>query len=64
MGFYVEPTCASVGAALDHLIDAGDIRPGQTTVAVLTGTGLKASEMIGKALGLSARTLDPNAARS
>ncbi|MCA3071349.1 MAG: threonine synthase [Rhodocyclaceae bacterium] len=63
MGFYVEPTCASVGAALGHLLDAGDIRPGETTVAVLTGTGLKASEMIGKALGLSARTLDPLAAR-
>ncbi|MFN9129164.1 MAG: threonine synthase [bacterium] len=62
MGFYVEPTCASVGAALGHLLDAGDIRPGETTVAVLTGTGLKASEMIGKALGLSARTLDPHAA--
>jgi threonine synthase len=62
MGFYVEPTCASVGAALGHLLDAGDIRPGETTVAVLTGTGLKASENIGRALGLSARTLDPHAA--
>jgi len=58
MGFYVEPTCATVGAALDHLLEAGDIRPGDTTVAVLTGTGLKASERIGQALGLSARTLD------
>jgi threonine synthase len=58
LGFYVEPTCATVGAALDHLLEAGDIRPGDTTVAVLTGTGLKASERIGQALGLSARTLD------
>jgi len=57
MGFYVEPTCASVGAALDRLIADRYISPGETTVAVLTGTGLKASEAIGKALGLSARPL-------
>jgi threonine synthase len=63
MGFYVEPTCASVGAALGRLIEDRDIRGGETTVAVLTGTGLKASETIGKALGLSARPLVPDVAQ-
>ncbi|MBC7778997.1 MAG: threonine synthase [Proteobacteria bacterium] len=56
MGFYVEPTCASAGAALARLIEAREIAPRETTVVVLTGTGLKASESIGKALGLAART--------
>jgi threonine synthase len=46
LGLYVEPTTATVGAALSHLIADGTIRPGETTVAVLTGHGLKASERI------------------
>lgn len=58
MGFYVEPTCASAGAALVRLIATGEIGQGETTVVVLTGTGLKASEAIGKALGLAARQPD------
>jgi len=59
MGFYVEPTCASAGAALTRLLEEKQIAPDDVTVVVLTGTGLKASETIGKALGLSARPLDP-----
>jgi threonine synthase len=42
-GVYVEPTSAMVAAALTQLIDAGTIRKGETTVLVLTGTGLKAT---------------------
>jgi threonine synthase len=43
IGLYVEPTCAGAAAAASRLIAAGRIRPGETTVVLLTGTGLKAS---------------------
>ena len=42
-GLFVEPTCASAAAALDQLIAAGTIKAGETTVVILTGTGLKAA---------------------
>ncbi|QHN17520.1 pyridoxal-phosphate dependent enzyme [Gordonia amarae] len=41
-GLYAEPTSAVAAAALDRLLDAGTITADQTTVIVLTGTGLKA----------------------
>lgn len=52
-GFFVEPTCATAGAGLSRLISDEVVRPDETTVIVLTGSGLKAVEQIGKALGLS-----------
>ena len=55
-GFYVEPTSAAAAAGLSQLIARGAIRQGETTVLVLTGTGLKASEAIGKLLTLGARS--------
>ncbi len=51
-GFFVEPTCASAGAALEKLVAAGTLNPAETIVTVLTGTGLKAAEKIGGALGI------------
>lgn len=51
-GFFVEPTSAVVGAALARLIAEDTIAKGETVVAVLTGSGLKAVEKIGQALGL------------
>jgi threonine synthase len=51
LGLYVEPTAATAGAALSRLLADGTIRPDETTVAVLTGHGLKASERIGEILG-------------
>ena len=54
-GFYVEPTSAAAAAGLSQLIARGAIKRGETTVLVLTGTGLKASEQIGKLLNLGAR---------
>lgn len=42
-GLYVEPTCAVAAAALDHFLTDGTITNGQTTVVVLTGSGLKAA---------------------
>jgi threonine synthase len=54
-GLYVEPTSAAGAAGLTQLLDSGAIKPDETTVLVLTGTGLKASERIGDLLGLRAR---------
>jgi threonine synthase len=56
-GFYVEPTSAAAAAGLTQLVARGKIERDATTVLVLTGTGLKASERIGELLKLGARTL-------
>ncbi|MGH8634556.1 MAG: pyridoxal-phosphate dependent enzyme, partial [Burkholderiales bacterium] len=55
-GFYVEPTSAAAAAGLSQLIARGAIKRGETTVLVLTGSGLKASETIGQLLKLGARS--------
>jgi threonine synthase len=52
-GIYVEPTCAQVAAALGKLLESGAITPDQTTVLVLTGTGLKATPRIAELLGIT-----------
>lgn len=57
MGLYVEPTCAAAAAGLSQWLASGVIRPGETTVVVLTGSGLKSSERIGQLLGLKPRLL-------
>ncbi len=51
-GLYVEPTSASAAAALGGLIRGSVIRPGETTVVVLTGSGLKATELIRRLIGV------------
>jgi len=53
-GFFVEPTTAAAGAGLRRLLSGGMIGAGEATVIVLTGSGLKAVERIGSALGLDA----------
>jgi threonine synthase len=58
-GLYVEPTSAAAAAGLTQLLASGAIKPGESTVLVLTGTGLKASEKIGELLKLKARDLRP-----
>ena len=45
-GLVAEPTSASAAAALDKLAAAGSIKPSDTTVVVLTGTGLKAATTV------------------
>ncbi len=55
-GIYVEPTSAAAAAGLRQLLKQGTIKPQQTTVLVLTGTGLKASEKIGQLLKVGARS--------
>jgi len=53
LGLYVEPTCAQAAAALEILRGDGVIRNGETTVLILTGTGLKAGPRIAELLGIS-----------
>lgn len=45
-GLFVEPTSAVAPAGARALLDAGVIRPGEVTVVLLTGSGLKAAETI------------------
>ncbi|MGH8664793.1 MAG: threonine synthase [Burkholderiales bacterium] len=56
-GIYVEPTSAAAAAGLSQLIASGAITPQQTTVLVLTGSGLKAGERIGELLDLRPRRM-------
>ena len=49
-GIYVEPTCAQAAAAFVKLRAAGTINTMETTVVVLTGTGLKATPLIAELL--------------
>ena len=52
LGLFVEPTAATAGAALSRLLGDGTIRPEQTTIVVLTGHGLKATDKIAELIGL------------
>jgi threonine synthase len=52
-GAYVEPTGAQPAAALRKLLETGVILPEQTTVLVLTGSGLKATTRIAELLGIT-----------
>jgi threonine synthase len=51
IGLYAEPTSALAAAAFTKLLERGVIRPSETTVLVLTGSGLKATRRIGQLLG-------------
>jgi threonine synthase len=53
MGSYVEPTAAQPAAAFAKLLAAGTIAAGETTVLVLTGSGLKATPRIAELLGVA-----------
>ena len=52
-GIYVEPTAAQVAAAFGKLLASGAVGPEQTTVLVLTGSGLKATPRIAEMLGIT-----------
>jgi threonine synthase len=56
-GLYAEPTSASAAAALSNLLAQGRIEPGETTVVVLTGSGLKATQRIGETMGVTDRPM-------
>jgi threonine synthase len=53
IGIYVEPTAAQASAAFAKLLAAGAITPKQTTVLVMTGSGLKATPRIADLLGVT-----------
>src|SRR5580658_7909678 len=53
IGIYVEPTSAQAAAAFARLLATGTVRPDQTTVLVLTGSGLKATPRIAELLGIA-----------
>jgi threonine synthase len=56
IGLYVEPTSALAAAAFTKLLERGVVESHETTVLVLTGAGLKATQRIGELMGaLSAR---------
>lgn len=50
-GLFAEPTSASGAAALDKLAAAGAIKPSETTVVILTGSGLKAASTVADLVG-------------
>jgi threonine synthase len=52
-GIYVEPTCAQAAAAFGRLLATGAIKANETTVLVLTSTGLKATPRIAELLGIA-----------
>jgi threonine synthase len=47
-GLYVEPTSAAAAALLNNLIESKDILPDENAVVILTGSGLKAGELIAR----------------
>ncbi|MBI0319294.1 pyridoxal-phosphate dependent enzyme, partial [Streptomyces javensis] len=51
MGLYAEPTSATAAAAIEVFRDRGAIRPGETTVVLLTGSGLKATPTMTELFG-------------
>jgi threonine synthase len=51
-GIYVEPTSAQVAAGLVALLAEGAIGPNETTVLVMTGSGLKATSRIAEQMGI------------
>ncbi len=53
LGLFVEPTAATAGAALIRLLREGTVKPADTTVVVLTGSGLKAADRIAELLGIA-----------
>ena len=52
IGLYTEPTCAQAAAAYLELLEAGVITPQQTTVVVLTSTGVKATPTVAPLVGV------------
>jgi threonine synthase len=53
LGLYAEPTSATTAAAFTHLLAQGKIQPHETTVLILTGSGLKATARLGELMGVT-----------
>ncbi|MFD5389094.1 pyridoxal-5'-phosphate-dependent protein subunit beta, partial [Streptomyces sp. NPDC127074] len=50
-GLYAVPTSASAAGAIEVFRPRGAIRPGETTVVLLTGSGLKAAPTMTELFG-------------
>lgn len=50
-GLYAEPTSSSAAAAIEVLEQRGEIRAGEKTVVLLTGTGLKSTQFMTELFG-------------
>ncbi|MGH8845692.1 MAG: threonine synthase [Polaromonas sp.] len=50
-GLYAEPTCASAASAIEVLAKSGAIKANETTVVLLTGTGLKSTQFMTELFG-------------
>ena len=55
-GLYVEPTSAAAAALLDQLVERRDVQAHERVVVILTGSGLKAGELIARMRGSSQPT--------
>lgn len=53
VGVYVEPTSGQAAAAYRKLLETGTVTAEQTTVLVMTGSGLKATPTIAELLGIA-----------
>jgi threonine synthase len=49
-GLYAEPTSSIVVPAIREFLRRGTLRPGETTVVILTGSALKAADTVGRLL--------------
>jgi threonine synthase len=52
MGYYMEPTSAMTFAGISRLTAQGYLKENETTVALVSGHGLKATDKIGAAIGM------------
>ena len=52
LGLFVEPTAATAAAAVSQLLQRGKIHRDETTIVVLTGHGLKATDKIAELVGV------------
>ncbi len=50
-GFFIEPTSATAFAGLKRMIEGGTIKEGETTVVIVSGSGLKVLDAFPKLLG-------------
>jgi threonine synthase len=59
IGLYAEPTSALAAAAFTKLLQRGIIQPTETTVIVLTGSGLKTTQRVGALMGATQQNNKP-----
>jgi threonine synthase len=52
MGYYMEPTSAMTFAGVSRLTEQGHLKEHETTVVLVSGHGLKATDKIGAAIGM------------